>query len=415
MGGILIYTSNCSLYVGSFKASSLANQYGTPLYVYDEDTIIRNVQEILSSFNYPRTKVLYSIKANPNPYILQLLYTMGLGFEASSPGEALLAIKIGAEPSRVLFTGSSVSMDDLKIVVELGVEINIDSIYTARKLCRLNYTGSVGVRVNPLFGAGYHEYTITGGFRAKFGVLPSELADVIHELRKCGIQVKRLHSHIGSGIANPSLYIDLLKLLVGMARKIQEVEEIDIGGGFAVPYKQNDKRFPWRIFSKLLRETLEEQKASNYIVTIEPGRYIVAESGILLAEVTDIKTRGNYLIVGVNTGINHIIRPALYNAYHEVLLVDRLCEEEVVTADIVGNLCESSDIIAQDRQLPVPREGDIIAIMNTGAYGISMASNYNLRLLPAEIVVRSSGEPILTRRRQDFKQLLKDYMWPPRS
>ncbi len=407
----MIDTSGCSLYIGLLKASALATEYGTPLYVYDEDTIIARAKEILTSTEHFPMKILYSIKANPNPYILSLLYSMGFGFEASSPGEILLAAGIGASPSEILFTGSSVSIEDLKVAVELGVEINIDSIYAAKKLCRLNYAGSVGVRINPMFGAGYHEYTITGGSRAKFGVLAEELPNIVSKLKECGIGVKRLHAHLGSGITSPSLYIELLRFLTTLARKIRGVEEIDLGGGFAVPYKHSDKRFPWKVFSEKLREVLEELIADNYTLIIEPGRYLVAESGILLAEITDIKIRSGFLIVGTNTGINHLLRPALYGSYHEVLLVDKLCEKAVVTADIVGNLCESSDIIARNRKIPTPREGDIIAIMNTGAYGISMASNYNLRFLPAEVVVKSSGESILTRRRQSLEQLLESYKW----
>jgi len=409
----LIVVRGCSLYIGGLKASSIAEEFGTPLYVYDEDTVARRAEEVLSSTRGVVSQVLYSLKANPNPYIAHTLYSMGLGLEAVSPGEVILAVRLGADPSRIMFTGSSVSLEDLEIVLGYGVEVNVDSASAARKLCRLGYRGAVGVRVNPRFGAGYHRYTVTGGRRVKFGVAMDELRGVVEELRSCGIAVKRLHAHMGSGISDPGMYLELLKLLVRLAREVGGIEELDLGGGFAVPYRRGDPRFPWRLFSEMLRSAVEELEAGEYRLIIEPGRYLVAESGVLLARVTDVKVVDGVFIAGTDTGMNHLIRPALYGAYHEAVLADRMCEEASAVVDIVGNLCESGDVLAQNRHLPPPREGDVVAILNAGAYGISMASNYNMRPLPPEVVVDRARRAILVRRRQGFEKLLENFVWWP--
>lgn len=410
----MIAIRDCKLYIGLYPASRIAEQYGTPVYVYDEDTIIERVKEVKYSIDGVVSRIYYSLKANPNPYIAWLLYSEGLGLEAVSPGELYLAHRLGVDPSRVMFTGNSTSIEDLYYAVRLGVEINVDSASSAKKLCRLGYRGEVGIRVNPLFGAGYHKYTITGGHGSKFGVAPSQVGSVASLLRECGISVKRLHAHVGSGIADPGLYVEVFEFLYGLARDIGSVEELDIGGGFAVPYKPTDKRFPWRRFGEMLRQAIEDLGAENYEVIVEPGRYFVAEAGVLLARVADVKEDHGVIIVGTNTGINHLIRPALYNAYHEVIIADNACVRNVALADVVGNVCESSDVLARGRLIPQPREGDIIAILNAGAYAMSMASNYNMRPLPSEIVVTRDNKIIVTRRRQVYEDLVRDYTWWPK-
>ncbi len=398
-----------------YPASSIAERYGTPVYVYDEDTIVGRVDEVKNSTSGIVSRIYYSLKANPNPYIAWLMYSLGLGLEAVSPGELYIAYRLGVDPSRVLFTGNNVSLEDLAYAVKLGVEINIDSLSSAKKLCRLGYKGGVGVRVNPLFGAGHHEYTITGGRGSKFGVPPGQLRDVVEALDSCGISVKRLHAHIGSGIDDPRLYIEVFEFLYSLAQEIGSVEELDIGGGFAVPYRPTDKRFPWSKFSEMLKQAIDDLGARGYNIAIELGRYFVAEAGILLARVTDVRRAEGVLVVGTDTGVNHLIRPALYNAYHEVVIVDRACQQPMFLADIVGNLCESSDVLARGRLVPHPQEGDIVALLNAGAYGISMASNYNMRPLPAEVVVTRDGRIVLTRRRQTYDDLVRDYTWWPKS
>ena len=404
---IVIDVRGCELVINGIPISRIVEKYGTPLYVYDEDTIVTRISEVLENTRGVVYKIFYSMKANGNPYIVKLVYGRGLGIETVSPGEIYVATRAGVNPSDILFTGSSVSRKDLEFAISMGVNINIDSISALEKLCSLGYRGSIGIRINPMFGAGYHRYTVTGGHRVKFGIPISDVMKAIDVAKRCGIDVVRLHIHMGSGIDRVDLYLKVLEILVDIARKIDSVEELDLGGGFAIPYKPTDRRFPWREFGEKLREKIRGLKADRYRILIEPGRYIIAEAGILITRVTDVKILPNGIhIIGTDTGMNHLIRPALYGAYHEVIVANKLCEKPSIIVDIVGNLCESGDILAYERKLPRVEEGDIIAIMNTGAYGYSMASNYNLRFLPPEVMISQDGRDILIRKAQTYEDLL---------
>lgn len=405
----MIIAKDSSLHIGGWYAEELVCRYGTPLYVYDEDTALLRLNEVLSSTRDVVSKILYSMKANSNPSIVKLFYEQGLGIEASSPGEVFIALKSSVKPGEIVFTGNNVSYEDLKYVVKCGVSINIDSLSALRKLQKIGYKGSIGIRVNPLFKYGNHEYFITSGPRAKFGIPLDKVYEIIKEARSYGIVVKRLHAHIGSGIKDTEPYLKLLDILVRAAQKAESVEELNIGGGYAVPYKKDEQRFSWFKFASELKSKKQELNLEDYKIMIESGRYLIAEAGVLLARITDVrKIEEDFYIIGTDTGMNHLIRPALYGAYHEVIVANKACEKPKIRADIVGNLCEGSDIIALNRELPEVSEGDLIAVMNVGAYGFSMASNYNSRLLPAEVLVRRSGEVLVIRRRQSFEQLLKD-------
>ncbi len=397
---------HCGLTVdGVDLVKGVVNIYSTPVYIYSRSIIESRVLEVKSSLEGLDAVILYSMKANGNPHIIRLFYDWGLGVETVSPGEVYVALNVGVDPESIYFTGNSVSLSDLEFIVNRGVNINVDSLQALKNLCKLGYQGNIGLRINPLLGSGYHPYTITGGLESKFGLLPSEAREAASIASSCGMTIARLHSHIGSGIHDPTIYLRVLELLSGIARELPGVEELDLGGGYAVPYRRGDPRFPWHRFSQMLKEAVERLKLENYKLIIEPGRYLVAESGMLLASVTDVKERGNKLIVGVDTGMNHLIRPALYNAYHEVVVASKACMEGEVVADIVGNICESSDVLARDRLIPRVEVGDVIAILNAGAYGYSMASTYNLRPLPPEVLLHE-GKVKLIRRRQSIEELI---------
>lgn len=409
MFGYLIEIKNCKLYISTNSASRIASYYGTPVYVYDEDTIYLRSREVKAFTDSIGGEAFYSVKANFNPHIISTMLSLGFGLETVSPGELYLASKMNIEPSKVMFTGSSVSIRDLEAASRFGAKINIDSLSAAKKLCKLGYNDPVGIRVNPMFGVGHHEYTVTGGIRSKFGVPLNHLNEIYVELESCGIRIERLHGHIGSGISSTEPYLKLFSILVNAARKKNSIEEIDIGGGFAIPYREEKERFPWKKFREELKEKIDELGADNYKIIIEPGRYLVGEAGLLLAEVTEVRELDGTWIVGTDTGMNHLIRPPLYNSYHKVSLTEDTCRNDLIKADIVGNICESSDYIARDIVLPRPKEGEIIAIMNAGAYGFSMSSNYNLRERPPEIYVRKNGRVILTRKRESIEDFIEKY------
>jgi len=395
-----------SLHVNGVSVWRLAEEYGTPLYIYDEEALRRRARSLVESMPKPRFKIYYSVKANSNPHLLEIIRSEGLGAEAVSPGEVIVALSTGWRPGNILFTGNSLRLEEVLWALRIGVEVNIDSTLMLERICDVNR--DIGIRVNPMLGGGYHKYTVTGGMHAKFGIGIHEVEKAAELARQCSFRVVRLHAHIGSGIRDPGLYGEVLEILMSLASQyFPEAEEFDVGGGFYVPYKPGEKKLD----PKTLAETLvrvAENNIPDARIIVEPGRYIVAESGILLARITDVKiTPDGIHIIGTDTGMNHLIRPALYGAYHEAMTVTRRCERKV-EANIVGNICESSDVLASNRKVCEPRVGDLVAIFNAGAYGYSMASNYNLRLLPAEILVSAEGQYTLIRSRQEPSQLVEN-------
>ncbi len=405
----MITTDGRYLCIGGIDVKSLVERYGTPLYVYDEDTMLKRLDEISSNVNGLVYRIYYSMKANSNPSIIKIFYERGLGIGTVSPGEIFIALSSGVDPVDIIFSGNNLSNEDIRYAIDFGVNIDVDSHSSLRKLCRIGFKGEIGIRVNPLFGYGQHRFLVTSGYGAKFGIPINEVYEAVKIAESYKIRIKRLHIHLGSGILSVEPYLKALEVLARIASNIESVEELNIGGGYAVPYRDKDRRFPWQKFRLKLKSKIDELRINHYKILVEPGRYLVAESGVLLTRITDIRRvdRERY-IVGTDTGINHIIRPALYNAYHKIVVANRVDEKPSIVADVVGNLCESSDVIGSNRMLPRVSEGDILAVMNTGAYCYSMASNYNSRLLPAEILVRKSGKVIIIRKRQSFRQLIEN-------
>jgi diaminopimelate decarboxylase len=399
------------LLIGCFEAEDLAMRFGTPLYVYDEEAIRESYSKLLSAFRYKSLEILYSCKANSNPWILSILRELGSGLDAVSPWEALLGVRIGFPRNKILFTGISVSDEDMIFVRgELGVIINIDSLSQLERYGRLFPNTEISIRVNPGFGGGHHRYTVTGG-ATKFGIGLSQIGRALEIAKKYGLRIAGLHTHLGSGIDDVGLYIKGARILLELTAKLGDIDFIDIGGGFAIPYRPGEKGIDIYLLGERISELLEDFSKKYWDITlrIEPGRYIVGKAGVLLTKVVDLKevedAEKKKLIIGVDTGMNHLVRPALYNAYHEIAPVREANRPREVVADIVGNICESGDILGSDRPFPKISEGEILAIFDAGSYGYSMSSNYNLRPRPAEVLVRGCDTRLI-RRREEFEEVL---------
>jgi diaminopimelate decarboxylase len=366
-----------------------ARDYGTPLYLYHFDLIKERYRELHQFIKHPRLKILYAMKANYSPEILKLLINEGAGIDTVSIGEALLATKLGAKSSNLLYTANNVTVAEMAQARNLGLLINIGALSTLEVFGK-NFPGSdVCLRFNPEVVAGSHEKIQTGGKLTKFGLLFQDLAQVKELVEKYGLRVVGLHKHTGSGISDDGKYLEAVDNLLQIAipEHFPNLRFIDLGGGFGVPYQPNEARFNYVAFGQKVTEkiiTHEETTKQTLEVWFEPGRYLVCEAGYLLIEVNTIKNNRGRLIVGTDSGFPQLIRPVFYDAYHEIINLTGAGRTKRIY-DICGNICETGDHFAKDRELPEIAEGDLLAIKNAGAYCYAMGGVYNLRPMPAEV------------------------------
>jgi len=398
------------LYIGQIKASEIADKYGTPLYVYNEDTIKRNYKNLIENIKYPKTEIYYACKANYNLTILKILKGLGAGIDAVSPWEVELSIHIGFSPSKILFTGNNVTDKEIKYVKEHNVLINIDSLSELKRYGKMYPNSKISVRINPNVGAGHHIHVITGGPNSKFGIYYNRTDEIKQIVSDYNLNIIGVHMHIGSGILEPEPFFLGIKSLLTTAKEFNKLDFIDIGGGLGIPYKPEEKPLDIKKFGQRLTEifTSYAKEHGDISLRFELGRYLVANSGVLITRVNTVKKTPYKIFIGTDTGFNHLIRPMLYNAYHEIVVVDKMAQEKTQMVNICGNICENGDLFAKDRPMPDIEEGDLLAIMNAGAYGFSMSSNYNFRPLPAEVLV-SGNEMKLIRRRETIEDLWRCY------
>ncbi len=388
--------------------ADIAEEWGTPVYVYDESTMRDRYSSVATAIPYPDVEILYACKANSNLQILELFQEMGAGLDAVSLGEVFLGLKAGFERDRILFTGNNVTNEEMDCVKQEGILINIDSVSQLVRYGRRYPSSPVSIRVNPGIGAGHHTHVVTGGSRSKFGIRAEKSEEVKRIAAERKLTIVGLHMHIGSGILTSRPILSGLEVLLDVARTFDDLKFIDIGGGIGIPYKQEERAFDIAGFGIELSAIINSWVDANYPVTLklELGRFLVGGAGILLTRVNTIRENGGRLLVGVDTGFNHLIRPILYAAYHEIVVLGKSDNQVMCVVDVCGNICESGDFLAEGRCLPEVEEGDLLAITKAGAYGFSMSSNYNSRPRPAEVLV-CSGKATLIRRREAPEDLLR--------
>eukprot|EP01015_Nassula_variabilis_P029538 TRINITY_DN6342_c0_g1_i10.p1 TRINITY_DN6342_c0_g1~~TRINITY_DN6342_c0_g1_i10.p1 ORF type:complete len:380 (+),score=72.86 TRINITY_DN6342_c0_g1_i10:84-1223(+) len=369
-------------------------------------------QSALNCFPYQKKRVLYACKANTNLAILKILLSEGCSIDAVSPGEVYAALKVGFKGENILYTGDNMSDEDINFAVQSGCILNCGALSTLEKVCKRYPDTQVCIRVNPDVGDGHHNHVITGGVKSKFGIFQSDTTKALEIAQQYGAKIVGIHQHIGSNILDAEKYAQSIGNILSAAKEFPDLKFIDIGGGFGIPYKPNETRLNLEELGRKVSNTFEEfssQQGREIELWVEPGRFLVAESGVLLATVTCIKSNPEYKYVGIDSGFNHLVRPTMYGCYHEIINTSNRdkseANQEKVT--IVGNICESGDVFARDRVLPKILEGDVLAIMHAGAYGFSMSSTYNLRPQTAEVLLTNS-ENRLIRKRQTFEDLLKD-------
>ncbi|MDO4539501.1 MAG: diaminopimelate decarboxylase [Syntrophomonadaceae bacterium] len=401
----------CDKVFNKVEAHELLREFGSPLYVYDEATLRQRCREMKKLVSYPQFRVNYSAKANTNPQLLKIVREEGLDVDAMSPGEMYLEELAGFPPERIMFIGNNVAQGEFEYAVRRGIYISVDSLSQLKTLGAVNRGGEVCLRVNPEVGAGHHEKVVTGGKKAKFGIAIEDIPQACTIADSFGMTVTGLNQHIGSLFLDGGDYLAAMELLLTLAEEMPAIHTLDFGGGFGIPYRHGvEPRLDLKAMGAAMDERLNAWSAQNRAITvrIEPGRYIAAECSNLLGTVTAIKNNYGNTFVGCDIGFNTLIRPAMYDSYHEIDIAPhtpRAYAEYDGPAWLVGPICESGDILAHDRPLPRCEEGDAVIIHDAGAYGYSMASPYNSRPLPAEVLIQADGSVRLIRRRQSLEEL----------
>lgn len=394
--------------IQELDVTEICAQFGTPLYVYDAEKIIHQYRSIKSAFSDADVKVKYAAKALTNISILKLLKKYGSGVDVVSINEAQLALGAGFAPEDIMFTPNCVDFEEIMQGVDLGLNINLDNLPMLEKFGqKYGDTYPCCVRLNPHIMAGGNYKISTGHSNSKFGISVYQLPQIMQLADHYKIVINGLHIHTGSEITETDVFLKMAEILFGIARDFPALRFIDFGGGFKVAYKEGDMvTNVYDLGLKLSKAFTDFYRSygRKLELWVEPGKYIVSEAGYLFVKTNVVKSTPSVTFAGVNTGLNHLIRPMMYDAYHEIVNVTNPSGSPKIYT-VVGNICET-DTLGADRKLNEVREGDILAIKNAGAYGYSMSSTYNSRFRPAEVLV-INGEAKLIRRRDTFEDLLR--------
>ncbi len=387
---------------------NIANEYGTPLYVYDAKCIEHQYKLLAHTFRRNDTRIFYACKALTNINILQIILRMGGGIDCVSINEVRLALKAGFEPSQIIFTPNSVSLAEYIEATDLQLNINIDNLSILEEFGNhFGGTYPVIIRLNPHIMAGGNIKISTGHIDSKFGISIAQAEEIKSIISSTGIQIKGLHIHTGSEIKDIDVYIKGLELVLELAKDFPTVTVIDLGGGFKVPYKKDELGTDMEALGEKVAEAFSKYKdetGRTFQLWFEPGKFLVSQCGYFLVKANVLKHSPARSFVGVNSGFNHLIRPMFYDAYHLITNLSNP-QGELNTYNVVGNICET-DTFAWDRELNEVRPNDILLFNNAGAYGFEMSSRFNSRLRPAEILVEGETHKLI-RRRETFDDLIE--------
>lgn len=385
----------------------LAQQYGTPLYVYNADVISKQYKKLETAFSKHPTRFFYACKALSNLHILRHLRQLGAGLDCVSINEVKLGLHAGFEPKQILFTPNCVAFSEIVEAKELGVHINIDNISILEQFGNhFGATYPICIRINPHIEAGGNYKISTGHIDSKFGISIHQLRHMQRIVKRTGLHVQGLHMHTGSEIKDVAVFIRGLQVLLDIAIDFPQLDFVDLGSGFKVPYQEGDgatdvNRLGEEVAAAFAQFSQEYSRPLE--VWFEPGKFLVSDAGKFLVQVNVVKQTTATVFAGVDSGFNHLIRPMFYDAYHHIANLSNPSGPERIYT-VVGNICET-DTFAWDRVLPEVREGDILAFYNAGAYGFEMSSRFNSRLRPAEVMLEA-GQAKLIRRRETFEDLL---------
>ena len=386
----------------------IARDFESPVYVYDAEKILSQYDRLTSAFkNVKDLKINYAVKALSNISILKLLKTRGAGLDTVSIQEVQLGLKAGFDPSEILYTPNGVSLEEIEEVAELGVQINIDNLSILEQFGTKHPKVPVCIRINPHILAGGNSKISVGHVDSKFGVSIHQIPHLLRIVENTGMNINGIHMHTGSDILDIEVFLRASEILFDAAKHFKNLEFIDFGSGFKVPYTAGDIETDIEELGEKLTKRFKDfcdDYGRELTLVFEPGKFLVSEAGKFLARVNVIKQTTSTVFAGVDSGFNHLIRPMFYGSHHDIHNISNP-EGKQRFYSVVGYICET-DTFAQNRRIAEITEGDILAFSNAGAYSFSMASNYNSRYRPAE-VLWYNGQAHLIRERETFEDLLK--------
>lgn len=385
---------------------SAVASYGSPLYVYDSAQIMENYKLFTKAFKVNKLKVHYACKALNNQAILKLFKSMGSGLDCVSIEEVQLGLRAGFSPEDILFTPNNISTQEYEEAIALGIKINVDNLYTLEYLGINHPEIPIYIRINPHLMAGGNSNISVGHIDSKFGISIHQVPNIERIVKKLNINVMGVHVHTGSDILDADIFIKAAELVFSVVEKFETVTHIDFGSGFKVAYKPTDLHTDIAAFGKKFSKSFNEfceKQGKEYTLEFEPGKYMVSNAGYFVTKANLIKQTTSCTFVGVDSGFNHFIRPMFYNAHHEIENISNPSGEKKVY-NVVGYICET-DSFAHDRIMTEVRKGDLLVFKNAGAYCATMASNYNSRPRPAEVLIHN-GKDHLIKRRETVEDML---------
>ncbi|MEO8820747.1 MAG: diaminopimelate decarboxylase [Ginsengibacter sp.] len=389
------------------QLTSIADEFGTPVYVYHAEKIAEQYQKLKNAFTHQNVEIFYACKALTNIHVLNYVKLLGAKVDCSSVNEVKLALYAGFVPENVLYTSNGIAFEEIEEAKILGVHINIDSLSNLEKFGNFfGHSYPVGIRLRPNILAGGNLKISTGHDKSKFGIPVDQFQNVLDCVNQNDLFIRGLHIHTGSEIKDVDVFVKGIEKLFEIVPYFKELEFVDLGGGFKVPYREGDTETDIKLLAQKVKEAFAFHSDSTrqpLQIWFEPGKFLVSEAGYFITKVNVLQESGSTIFAGLNSGFNHLIRPMFYDSYHRIEnLSNKNGEEKIYT--VVGNICET-DTFATDRKINAIKEGDYLVFYNAGAYGFEMSSNFNSRLKPAEVMVKN-GKAELIRKRDVFEDLL---------
>ncbi len=391
---------------------SLGEKYGLPLFVYDADVIARQFNTLSDAFEVKNIKFNYACKALSNVSILRLMKSLGAGIDAVSIGEIRLSLSAGFQPHEIVYTPSSVSFEEYEQAIALGVRINVDNLEILTRLAQSHPNQPLCVRINPHIMAGGNRKISVGHIDSKFGISIHQLPSLVETVKSNQINIEGVHMHTGSDILDVSVFLRATDILFEAAKHFPDIAYIDFGSGFKVKYKSDDIETDIALFGKAMSDKFAafcKKRGRDIQLMFEPGKYLVSESGYFLAKTNVVKQTPSQLFAGIDSGFNHLIRPMFYDSYHTIENATAPLGEKKIYS-VVGYICET-DTFAWNRPIAQIHAGDTLVFRNAGAYCFMMASNYNSRPRPAEVLLYQ-GRDYLIRKAEKYEDLTRHLVDP---